>query len=265
MLSHPLLVDAIEELFVPVAIYNNTKGDRDAKTRKRLGEPAWNNPVIRFLDARGEDLIPRKDRIWSPKAVSARLVEALEVKDKKAPAWLRLLRDEFAGESESASFAMHCYWDGEAKLGAEDGVLATEAGWIGSREVVRVRYRGGAKTLRRLERVNGARALKSSSGFRPAKASDRKFALRRSVLRYVPMTAAQRSRVNASLRTRKNPAQWLSPRGLRTWKRVAALPATARTALPLLPQLADFARVEALIARRAQSPAKASKTKESKD
>ncbi len=43
VLRHPLLVDAIESLFVPVAIYNNTPGD-DAETLHSFGEPAWNNP-----------------------------------------------------------------------------------------------------------------------------------------------------------------------------------------------------------------------------
>ena len=41
VLSHPLMVDAIEHLFVPLAIYNNKKG-KDDKVLKQFGEPAWN-------------------------------------------------------------------------------------------------------------------------------------------------------------------------------------------------------------------------------
>ena len=48
---------------MPVAIRNNTKGDREAAIRERFDEPAWNNPVIRFLDRSGRDILPRKDRV----------------------------------------------------------------------------------------------------------------------------------------------------------------------------------------------------------
>lgn len=35
---------------------------------------------------------------------------------------------------------MHCFWTGEMQLGAIDGVVNTEAGWIGNREVTLVTY-----------------------------------------------------------------------------------------------------------------------------
>ena len=76
-LSHPLLVEAIEDLFVPLAIYNNREGE-DAQVLKRYGEPSWNNPVVRFLGADGKDVIPRKDRQWSTHAVASRMVTALK-------------------------------------------------------------------------------------------------------------------------------------------------------------------------------------------
>src|SRR5205085_11873279 len=63
-LSQPLLVEAIETCFVPVAIHNSA-GGADAAALKRFGEPAWNNPVVRFVDAGGNDLIPRRDGAWS--------------------------------------------------------------------------------------------------------------------------------------------------------------------------------------------------------
>ncbi|MCA9256836.1 MAG: thioredoxin family protein, partial [Phycisphaerales bacterium] len=46
VLSHPLIRDAAESLFVPVAVYNNIPGD-DENTLKSFKEPAWNNPVVR--------------------------------------------------------------------------------------------------------------------------------------------------------------------------------------------------------------------------
>ena len=106
MLSHPLLVEAIENEFVPVAVHNNKQG-RDAEILKRYAEPAWNNPVVRFLDARGKDLIPRRDRVWSVPGIAARMVMALKTAKRPVPGYLELLvlgsRPKFLTK---ASFAM---------------------------------------------------------------------------------------------------------------------------------------------------------------
>jgi len=76
-LSSPLLVDAIESEFVPVAIHNNRPG-ADAELLARFGEPACNFPVLRVLDAGGRDLLPRRDGIYGERGVADRLIAALE-------------------------------------------------------------------------------------------------------------------------------------------------------------------------------------------
>lgn len=88
VLTHPLMVEAIETFFVPVAIYNNVKG-KDAEVLARYEEPSWNNPVTRFVDAAGKDLIPRKDRVWTMSAMGKRMVAALEKADVDVPLWFR--------------------------------------------------------------------------------------------------------------------------------------------------------------------------------
>lgn len=88
------MVEAAETLFVPLAIRNNTEGDADARVRERFREPAWNNPVVRVLDAESaEDLTPRLHRRedWSRAAVLGAMTEAL---GEPAPAWLRLAAQE---------------------------------------------------------------------------------------------------------------------------------------------------------------------------
>jgi hypothetical protein len=81
------LVEAIETLFVPVMIHNNVGGS-DGKVAQQFKEPTWNNPVTRFVDATGEDVIPRKDGVWSASAMAARMEEALSKAPKsKAPTW----------------------------------------------------------------------------------------------------------------------------------------------------------------------------------
>ena len=90
MLSHPLLVEAIENEFVPVAIHNNKSG-RDAEILKRFSEKAWNNPVVRFVDGKGKDLVARRGGIYSASGIAARMVTALQTAKRPVPGYLRLL------------------------------------------------------------------------------------------------------------------------------------------------------------------------------
>ena len=58
VLSHPQIVEAIETLFVPVAIFNNKKG-KDAAVLKMYNEPSWNNPVVRIVDTEKKNIVNR--------------------------------------------------------------------------------------------------------------------------------------------------------------------------------------------------------------
>ena len=69
-LSHPLIVDAIESEFVPLAIRNNAPSGHDLEILRRFQEPAWNYQVMRFVDAEGKDIIPRRDRVWDSRSDS---------------------------------------------------------------------------------------------------------------------------------------------------------------------------------------------------
>ena len=76
-MSNPIVVEAIEDLFVPVLVYNNRKG-QDKKMLDQFDEPSWNNPVVRYLDAGGDDLIARKDGVWSTAGTARRMRDALK-------------------------------------------------------------------------------------------------------------------------------------------------------------------------------------------
>lgn len=91
MLSHPLLVEAAETLFVPVAVRNNSEGDADAKLRVQFGERAWNNPVVRFLAADGKDLVPKLHDDWTVPALAQGMVLTLRAAKQEVPPWLDLL------------------------------------------------------------------------------------------------------------------------------------------------------------------------------
>ncbi len=91
MLTNTQLVRAMEEEFIPMLIYNNRSGGMDRELLKRYREPAWNFQVIRFLDAGGRDILPRKDRVWTTPAVARRMVETLETLKRPVPDYLEAL------------------------------------------------------------------------------------------------------------------------------------------------------------------------------
>jgi hypothetical protein len=89
VLTQPLLVDAIENEFIPVLVYNNRNTGPDLELLKQFNEPAWNYQVIRFLDHNAKDIIPRKDRIWTADALAARMIETLEKSHRPVPPYLK--------------------------------------------------------------------------------------------------------------------------------------------------------------------------------
>ncbi|HMB69360.1 MAG TPA: VPGUxxT family thioredoxin-like (seleno)protein, type 2 [bacterium] len=215
VLEHALIVEAIETEFVPVAVRNNV-GGREAEIRSSFREPACNFPVVRFLGADGSELLPRRDRIWSAGGVVERMTAALEAAGRPVPAYLSLLRSELATDRlKTTVFAMGCYWEGEAQLGAVDGVVLTRAVWSGGSEAVEVTFDPDAVEGRELARraeAAGCRVVRGDGSPRTAKESDQKYSLARSELRGLALTPAQATKVNAALRLGRDPLVWLSPR-----------------------------------------------------
>jgi hypothetical protein len=93
-------------LFEPVVIRNNVEG-YERTILERYDEPTWNNPVVRFVDEEGKDVIPRKDRVWTTGGLLGRMAKALEAAGRDVPAWLATAANETAsGDVETALFAM---------------------------------------------------------------------------------------------------------------------------------------------------------------
>lgn len=228
---------AIEEVFVPVVVFNNRPG-KDAEILKRYGEPSWNFQVVRYLDGAGKDIVPRKDRVWTAAATAVQMVSVLEKLGKVVPAGLKALSDEGKEAAvtveREAVFAMACYWEGEARLGRIDGVLATEVGWLEGKEAVKVKYDAKRVWLRRL--VKAAEEMKCASaiwvndekevalaeeiathsvaagfeGFSRAADGEQKYYLQRSGYAGLEMSEAQRVKVNAALRFKADPQVFLT-------------------------------------------------------
>jgi len=237
VLSHSLLVEAVEDEFIPVAILNNRPGE-DRRILEKFAEPAWNNPVVRFVDASGKDLIPRRDRIWAVGEIARRMVAALGAADRAVPAYFEALANELdPGRAEYATFWMACYWHGEACLGSLPAVLSTSAGHSGGREVVELRFdaeriaygdllaaareRGCAdgvfahddRQLAIARRVFGDSSALRPGHMRTASQSDRKFHLERAKqLSQLELTPAQAAKINAGLWAGEDVTPLLSPR-----------------------------------------------------
>ena len=240
VLSHPLLVEAIEDEFIPVAILNN-KGGADRRVLQQFKEPAWNNPVVRFVNATGEDLIPRRDRIWQSAEIADRMATALRAANRPVPTYLSALREELAPSTiERATFAMGCYWAGEACLGALPGLLSSRTGDLAGREVVELRFDSSQLSYRELlsraqklgcadsvfahgdEQLSIARKVYGNQARlargTTASASDRnqKFHLKRSRrLANLDLTPTQATRLNHKVWAQQDPAAHLSPRQLK--------------------------------------------------
>ncbi|MCR9098025.1 MAG: thioredoxin family protein [bacterium] len=237
VLSHPRLVEAIEDEFVPLAILNNV-GGHDREVLRRFGEPAWNNPVVRFVDARGNDLLPRRDRVWTDEAVATRMIDALEASGRAVPRYVASLRDELApARIERATLSMACYWVGEACLGGIDGLLSSRAGHLGGREVVEVRFDptrvSYAQLLRKAFRngcadgvfahddaqlaiakaIYPGTARRAPGIARDASDRDQLFHLKRfPALAALEATPAERLRLNHAAWKKQDPTPLLSPR-----------------------------------------------------
>lgn len=248
VLSHPLIVEAIETLFVPVAIHNN-KGGEDAKVLKFFGEPSWNNPVVRIINQKKQDIIQRVNGNYSQLGIVQAMRLALQTENLTVPAYLSLLEEELLAEktgTETATFSMYCFWTGEKEIGKLDGVVETQAGFMNGREVVKVKFdpdRIAYKTL--LKNANQAscashvftdddsQAKASESVIGKGAASDTgkfrqdrepKYYLGKTVYRFVPMTQLQAVKVNSLIGQRQIPDALLSPRQLALLKTIQANP-----------------------------------------
>ncbi|MCH7517447.1 MAG: peptide-methionine (S)-S-oxide reductase [Candidatus Dadabacteria bacterium] len=242
VLSHPLIVEAIETLFVPAAIYNNNKGE-DERVLKSFGEPSWNNPVVRIMTPERQELVSRLSGDYTKAGLVGAMITALESNNKTVPPYLSLLAQELnvkSGSRERAVFAMHCFWIGEGKLANIKGVISTKPGFMGGHEVVELEFnpeiisfedlvkKGKLNNVAsRIFTVNsgqsavakdivGEGSVSPRSSFRAD--SRPKYYLSGTLYRYVPMTNLQIARVNASLGSLRSPDSFLSPRQLELYK-----------------------------------------------
>ncbi|HRI01221.1 MAG TPA: VPGUxxT family thioredoxin-like (seleno)protein, type 2 [Saprospiraceae bacterium] len=236
VMSHPLIVEAIEYYFNPVCIYNNEAG-KDREALEYFKEPSWNNPVVRIVDSELNSIGERLHSNYSPFAVVNKINLSILRSGKLIPEYLRLLEEELlAGEQgkETITVGMYCFWSGEKVYGAIDGVVSTQAGFMGGSEVVQIHYnpkkttadeivaRGSQQNCADrvfLQKHQNIQAKITSKEISTFKADHQiKYYLQQSTLRFVPMTEIQAARVNSALAQGKSAEHFLSPNQLNCWK-----------------------------------------------
>jgi hypothetical protein len=261
-LSHPLVVDTIEEHFVPLCVHNNVPG-RDAELLERFGEPPWNYQAFRVVDANLQTLVVRTDTLRTTNMFCEWLLHTFSETKRPAPPQLVLVRDETIAQDhpyriEHATFAMHCYWEGERKLGALEGVLRTRAGWVGENEVVEVEFDArivayadllakatelecatrifthNQDQMRVARKKHKDLALDLTTAMRPVEPTEQFHELRRTPLGHLALTQVQCTKLNAAVK--------FDEAGKATFEPSLEHFLTKR-------QLADLAKLEAALAK----------------
>ncbi|MBK9109434.1 MAG: thioredoxin family protein [Saprospiraceae bacterium] len=232
VLSHPLVVEAIETYFVPLCIYNNKSG-KDASSLAKFGEPAWNNPVIRIVDHQFQDVVKRLSGNYSVFGITSQINAFLIKKGIVIPEYLRLLEEEAkANETgkETIYMQMYCFWSGEKLYAKLKGIVSTNAGYMQGNEVVEIEYdprmihpdeiiRYGKKHqiadkiyLKTQQKISEQILISEATIFKPD--AQNKYYLYHTDYKYIPMMPIQATRSNSLLSEKQFVDHLFSPRQL---------------------------------------------------
>lgn len=219
VLSNPLMVEAIEEYFVPLAIFNN-KGGKDAEILKKYREPSWNNPVVRIVNTKGENVVDRLASNYSALGLYESMTLALKNSTTKTGKYFELLGEELRakgkGHIKETYFKMYCFWSGEGHLGKKEGVISTEPGFMNGSEVVKVKYDESILSKEELDaHASKASCSKIDKAGEYRIDKDPQYYLKKSPFRYLPLSSIQRTKINSALANGSDPKQYLSPKQLK--------------------------------------------------
>lgn len=214
VLSEPLLVEAIEQYFIPLAIYNN-KGGKDREVLDKYGEPSWNNPVVRIVNSRGLDIYPRLNGQYTAAQVTKALLDVLSQQGASIADYLMILDEALSARSTAdAYYQMYCFWSGEKELAKMDGVVQLESGFMGGAEVVKVTYDMDKTSMADLTAAAATHKMKELTQPSRFKRSDKDvhYYLRNSLYSSIPMSPLQQITANTAIGNGQSPEHLLSPK-----------------------------------------------------
>lgn len=213
VLTHPLMVELIADRFVPVAIFNNHPG-ADAEILRRYDEPSWNNPVVRLLGPDGAELQPKLADRYDALGLHEKITAVLELLGENVPGYFRLLGRDLLieyGLSKCVTYTTPCFWSGETSLAQHPAVITTDAGWVDGEEVVQVHFDPRVASRRDLDAYAGAEGFSPTDGGGFRLDGEPQFYLRKNLARHLPLTPAQRTRINLAVPYRSPLKDMLSP------------------------------------------------------
>ena len=217
VLSNPLMTEVIENLFVPLTIFNNKKG-RDKEILDKYGEPSWNNPVVRIVNSAGWDVIPRIAGKYNAQSLYTAIESVLNKRETAIPEYMNLLKIELFSENPSSLkekyFRMYCFWSGEKHLGNSDAIYSAKAGFMGGYEVVKVAYDESKINEEQLEQYAEKAQIfpiADNGNFRFSE-RDHLYYLRKSKYQYLPLSEVQQTRINSAIGKGEDPTVFLSPK-----------------------------------------------------
>lgn len=152
VLSHPLLVEAAETLFIPLIINSTAISGGDSAVMAKYREQRHFSPVVRIVTCTGKDLILRiSNEDCNLGNVARSMVKALQRTKAKVPKYLKLLAVESRARCRlpgagyptirSAFFGVSNTSEGEVDLAGAHGIISTNVITLGShKRVVHVQY-----------------------------------------------------------------------------------------------------------------------------
>ena len=131
---------------------------------------------------------------------------------------MKTVRDELIlkyGNIQEVIYETPCFWSGETSMIQYKGVLTTEAGWVGYREVVKVKFNTKLTSVEELNSYaidQGFYLLESWENYRVDKVPQ--YYISKSNYKYLPLGEVQRARINKAIPYKENPNQYLSTKQL---------------------------------------------------
>jgi len=235
VLDHPLVVEAIESLFIPVAFFQGGSG-MDETYADLLGDLAPSALEVWITDSDFNDVAPRLGESHTIHELLGAMIEAYGWRGKDVPEYVKILHTETVNPDalETAIFPVHCFWAGEVELGPSEGIVQTVPGRIDKQETVEVVFDRSVTSYEGLleealdvglcenayslndeqyrvasELVGTGKVKRAGKMFPDNKP---KYYLSKSAYRHVPMTERQSIMVNADLFYERDPRNRLSPR-----------------------------------------------------
>lgn len=131
------------------------------------------------------------------------------------PGYFSLLGGDLAlaeDRAQTATFETPCFWSGETSLAQFVGVISTDAGWVGGEEVVQVRFDPTHLPPSRACRICPQGRFPRRRQCRFSLDKDPQFThLQKHKARHLPLTAAQRTRLNVAIPYGDAIDEFLSP------------------------------------------------------